>query len=341
MTTTDAAPRATPPSWLIWAALWVIYLVWGSTYLAIRVTVETLPPLLSAGLRFVVAGTIVYLFLLVRRGWRKVRVTRAQLIASTAVGTALLLGGNGLVTIGEIDVPSGLAALLIAAVPLWVVVLRLLTKEKVARGTMVAVAVGFAGVSILVLPGGGPAGAPIASMLLIVVASMSWAVGSFYSKRLPLHPDPFLSTAVQMLTGGALMFGAGLLRGEASGLDIASFSGASLSALAYLITIGSLLAFTAYVWLLQNAPISKVATYAYVNPVVAIFLGWLILSERITPTIIVGAAVIVAAVAAIVRMESVSAKRAAQQEAPQLSGVPATDAALAGRNLEAAVSRST
>ncbi|HYP23113.1 MAG TPA: EamA family transporter [Actinomycetota bacterium] len=291
------------PTWMVWGALWVIYIVWGSTYLAIRVTVETLPPFLSAGARFFLAGAIVYAVLALRKGVAAIRITKRELGASTLVGAALLFGGNGLVSVAEQKVSSSLAALIIASVPLWVILLRTLTGEKVSRSTLVGVAIGFVGVAMLVLPGGDQS-ANVAGLLMLVVASLSWASGSFFSSKLPLPRDPFVSTAAQMVTGGAVLLVAGLVTGEASGLDPAEFSGASLSAFVYLVTVGSLFAFTCYVWLLQNAPISKVATYAYVNPVIAIFLGWLILSESITTSILVGAAVIVSSVAFIVSRES-------------------------------------
>lgn len=317
--------RPSPPTWLVWSALWVVYLVWGSTYLAIRVTVETMPPLLTASARFLAAGLVIYLVLLALRGRKGVHITKGEAFGATFVGTALLLGGNGIVTIAEQYVPSALTALLIASVPLWVVVLRVLTRDRVPLGTLVGVAVGFAGVAVLVLPDGESGGASLGYSLLIVGASISWAAGSFYSKRVPLPADPFLSTSMQMLLGGAVMGVVGLVRGEAAGMDVSRFSGASLAGFVYLIVAGSLLAFTAYVWLLQNASISKVATYAYVNPIVAILLGWLILGESITPLILGGAALIVAGVATIVRLESRPARRArarASSAAPE--AVPAT-----------------
>lgn len=310
----------------MWTALWIVYIVWGSTYLAIRVTVETMPPLLSAGVRFMVAGAITLVFLRLKRGRGSVKVGRKGLIAAAIVGSALLLGGNGMVSIAEQYVPSGLTALIIASVPLWVVLLRKVFGEDVPRGTLVGVVAGFAGVAILVSPGNGESGGySVAMLLLVVVASISWAGGSFFSKKLPMPDDPFVSTMAQMLTGGALMIVAGVARGELSGLDPSSFSAASLWALAYLVVFGSLLAFTAYVWLLRNAPISKVATYAYVNPVVAIGLGWMILSEEVTPVILVGASIIVASVAAIVRMETVVARRAASLKAGDPSGAPVAE----------------
>lgn len=304
MVTSHAQPRHTPPAWLVWLALWTVYIIWGSTYLAIRVTVETLPPLFAAGVRFLVAGALMYAWLALRGGPNSVRISRRELVAATAVGGALLLGGNGLVMLAERDVPSGLASLIIASVPLWVVVFRATTGERVGKGTRAGVAAGFAGVAMLVLPGDTTDGAALYGLLLLVGAAFSWATGSFLSQRLSLPPNPFLSTAVQMLAGGALLMLGGLARGEASSLALDQFSAASLWALTYLVVAGSFVAFTAYTWLLQNAPISKVATYAYVNPVVAVLLGWAILSESVTPVIGVAAAVIVASVAFIIRRET-------------------------------------
>lgn len=297
-------PDRHAPAWLVWTNLWIVYIVWGSTYLAIRVMVETMPPLLASGVRFLSAGALAYVYLLIRRGPSGVRVTRSELLASTVIGTALLLGGNGLVSIAERDVPSALAALVIASTPLWVVILRAVFGDRIPTGTLVGVAVGFVGVGVLVIPGGGSADAPLSGLLLLVIAAGLWASGSFFSKRLPLPRDPFLSTVMQMLAGGVVLVVAGMARGEAGELVVGAFSARSLGALVYLIFIGSLVAFTAYTWLLQHAPISKVATYAYVNPVIAIFLGAIILDEAITASILVGAALIVAAVAFIVSKES-------------------------------------
>ena len=176
--------------------------------------------------------------------------------------------------------------------------------DTVKKATLVGVVAGFVGVGILVVPGTGSNGVPLGGALLLVAASGSWAAGSFFSKRLQLPEDPFTSTTMQMICGGLALTAMGLLAGEASDVDVGSFSAASVWALAYLIVIGSLLAFTAYTWVLQHAPISKVATYAYVNPVIAVVLGWALLSEEITASIAIGAAVIVASVASIVRQEA-------------------------------------
>jgi drug/metabolite transporter (DMT)-like permease len=302
----DGAPAHRPaPGWQVWTGLWIVYIVWGSTYLAIRVVVETMPPLLSGGLRFMIAGAILYLVLLLRGGCAAVRFTRAHVVSCLIVGTLLVTGGNGLVMVGEVDVPSALAALIIASVPLWVVVYRRVAGEAIARGTLAGVVVGFAGLAVILLPSGGNEEVTSwVGLLLICIAAPCWALGSFLSKRRDLPADPFLSTSLQMVLGGATSVIAGFGRGEAGDMDFASFSADSLIAYSYLIVIGSLVAFTAYVWLLQHAPISKVATYAYVNPIIAIFLGWAILSEQITVWIVAGAAIVVASVATIVRKES-------------------------------------
>jgi drug/metabolite transporter (DMT)-like permease len=292
-----------PRRWLLPAALATVYVVWGSTYLAIRVMVETMPPLLAAGVRFALAGAIYLAVLRVAGGAARLRVSRRQLAAAGLVGVLLPFGGNGLVTVAEQAIPSHLAALIIGAVPLIVVLLRLAHGETVGRVTLAGVAVGFAGLAVLVLPGGRSGDAPLWGVLVCLGAAVSWAAGSFYSSRLPLPDDAFAATAYEMLIGGLAMAATGLVAGEAGDVHFSKFSSDSLIAFAYLIFIGSLLAYTAYVWLLKNAPISTVATYAFVNPVIAIFLGWAILSEDVTPTTIIGAAAIVVSVAAVVRRE--------------------------------------
>jgi drug/metabolite transporter (DMT)-like permease len=316
-------PRRPAPAWLVWAALAVIYLVWGSTYLFIRIAVQTMPPLLTAGARFVLAGLIIYGVLALRGGPRRLRLTRAELLGSTLVGAALITGGNGLVMLAERDVASGLAALIIGSEPLWIIVFRRLAGERVGAGTLVGVVVGFAGVALLVLPSGSAGGAQALGVLLLVLAAASWATGSFFSQRVALPRDPLLSTAVQMITGGLLVTAAGVLAGELVGLDPSTFSRESLLSVGYLLVFGSLLAFTAYTWLLQNAPIQQVSTYAYVNPVVAVLLGWLVLAESITPVILGGAALIVASVAFVVRQES-SARRVVA-ESPAIAATASSD----------------
>ena len=297
-------PTRANRDWRLWLALATVYLVWGSTYLAIRVMVETVPPLLGAGLRFLLAGAVLYPFLVARRGRAVLRVPARHVGAGALVGCLFLAGGTGLVTVAERDVPSGLAAVLVAAMPLVVVVLRRLAGEPVARATAIGVIAGFAGVAVLLLPGNPAPGAGALGLGIILVATVSMAVASFVSSRLPVPGDTLVATALELLAAGVVLCLGGLLTGEAAGLALERFSGASLAALAYLVVAGSLVAYTAYVWLLANAPVSQATTHTHVNPVVAVLLGWLILSERVTLVGLAGAALVVGAVLAVVRRES-------------------------------------
>ena len=282
--------------WRLWLALATVYLVWGSTYLAVRVMVRTIPPLLGSGVRFLVAGAVLYPFLVARRGWAGVRVTGREAGAASLVGVLFLAGGTGLVTVAERDVPSGLAAVLVAAMPLGVVLLRHLAGEPVPRATSVGVVVGLAGVAVLLLPGNPAPEAGWFGLVLILVADASMAVASFASSRLPVPGDTLVATAYELLAAGVVLC--------AAGLQVERFSGESLASLVYLIVAGSLVAYTAYVWLLANAPVSQATTHTHVNPVVAVLLGWLILQERVTPATLAGAALVVGSVAAVVRHES-------------------------------------
>lgn len=290
-----------PPAWQEWLALGLVYVIWGSTYLAIRVVVGSLPPLGSAAVRFVIAALALALFIALRSGPGALRVTRAQLRSSAIVGLALLLGGNGLVQLGEREVPSALTALLIGATPLWIVLYRRIAGERIGRTALVGVLIGFVGVGFLALPRGISGEVAPLGLAFILLASMSWGFGTFISKRLEMPRDALASTTLQQLFGGIGLLVASLLTREA--VDPAAWSVGSLSALAYLIAFGSLVAFSAYTWLLVHVPVTKVSTYAYVNPVVAVILGALILQEPITPTIVVGAVLVIAAVALIVRVQ--------------------------------------
>jgi drug/metabolite transporter (DMT)-like permease len=311
-----------PPAWQVWSALGVVYVIWGSTYLAIRIMVEDVPPLLGAGVRFLVAGAAVLAFLAARR--RSVRVSRRALGSAALVGILLLAGGNGVVTVAERHVPSGLAALLVASVPLWVVIMRVtVDRDRIQRATLAGVAVGFCGLGLLLLPGSRPADASTVGVILVLIAACSWATGSFLSPRLALPRDPLLSTGWQMVFGGAVLLVGALLAGEPSRLHLAQTSAKSLLALVYLVTAGSWVAFSAYAWLLQNVPISKVATYAYVNPLVAVLLGWAVLGEQLGIGTLAGAGLVVASVAAIVTRES--APGPAPEAAPEPDPRPALD----------------
>ena len=290
------------PERLTLLALLIVYIAWGSTYVGIRVMDETVPPLLGAGIRYISAGALMYAIL----AWRQrqaPKISRRELGSLALVGVLLLTGGNGFVTFAERHVPAGLAALVVASVPLWLLLLRWLGRDHPSRATLAGLAVGFVGVALLVFRGGHEQGVSIAHLLIVVGASLSWALGSWASSRLPMPADAATGTAIEMLIGGFVLAGLGPLFGEHWGTVVAHASAKSLLAIAYLALVGSILAFTAYVWLLQHAPISRVSTYAYVNPVVAVVLGALLLGERITVTTVVGGAIIVAAVAVVIRAE--------------------------------------
>jgi len=303
----------------IWSALASVYVIWGSTYLAIAIAVQTLPPLLSAGIRFCIAGLVLLGVMAARRG---LRFDREQLAGAAIVGLLLLVGGNGFVVLAERTVPSGLTALIIASVPLWIVVFRRFAGDRIHPSTFVGVAVGFTGVALLVV-GRGSGGADPTGLGLLLVATVSWALGTFLSPRLRLPRDGLLSTGIQQLAGGIILVVLAAALGELSHLEPATWSTGSLLAMGYLVVFGSLLAFTAYGWLLQHAPVSLVATYAYVNPVVAVLLGFVVLAEPITPSIVAGAAIIIAAVAFIVTREG-ARQRAARSVAA--TGAAATEA---------------
>ena len=292
----------TPPAWKTWTALGLVYVVWGSTYLAIAYVVDTLPALLSASVRFAVAGLLLAVYLRLRRGRAAFRATRREALGALGVGALLLLGGNGLVTLAEErDVPSGLTALLVAAVPLWVVLLRSASGDRPAPRTLLGVALGFAGVAVLLLPGARPAGVALLPALLVVASSILWSIGSFTATRIALPADALLTTTLQMVGGTVALGLAGAVRGER--FDVDAVSGQSVAALAYLVVFGSLVAFTAYSWLLGVAPVSQVATYAYVNPVVAVLLGVLVAGEAVETVTLVGGAITVLAVAVVVGEE--------------------------------------
>lgn len=300
------SPSTTTPhrttSGAVWTALVLVYVVWGSTYLGIRIVVETMPPFLSAGARFITAGLLLAGAVAWRSGPAALKATRAQLGSAVLVGLLLILGGNGLVVLAETSIPSGLAALLVAAVPMWVVLLRAGTGDRPPLRTLGGVLVGLAGLAVLTSPGLSGA-VQLSGVLLVLAASVLWSLGSFSGTKLSLPENPFTGSAYQMLAGGVAGVFVGLLRGEHRGLDLAAYSTASWLALGYLILFGSLVAFTAYAWLLRNAPLSLVSTYAYVNPVVAVALGALILGEALTWPIVLGGTIVVAAVGVIVSTE--------------------------------------
>ncbi len=304
--------------WKFLIALWTVYLVWGSTYLAIKISVRTLPAFLSAGTRFLLAGALLAL-ILVATG-RSLRVAPRELGAATVVGTALLALGVGVVTLAETRIDSSTAAMIAGTVPLQVILLRTLARERVALATRLSVLVGLGGLALVVIPGGEGSSSAI-GLALALGASISWSLGSFFGHRLPLPQDGFVASTWQMLSAGVVLLLLGTARGELGSADPASFSLESVLAWLYLGIFGTLVAFTAYTWLLRNAPISKVVTHQYVNPLVAIALGALLLDEKITLAVGLGAALIVGSVFVAVRQEGRTTPRS-----PETAGARGTPA---------------
>jgi drug/metabolite transporter (DMT)-like permease len=311
-------PKKEGPVWVrrgslvAWICLLIVYLVWGSTYLAIRVGVETMPPLLMAAARNLVAGLI--MFPLALRGRRKAAKSaggtrravrywpsRAEWLGCAIVGI-LLLVANGAVGIGEQTVPSGLAALLVATVPLWLLGIdAVLNHARLGLAPLAGLALGLAGVGLLSGLGDRSGGISAVGVIVILAAAVAWALGTIMARRVTIPSSPALASGMQLLCGGATLLVIGAVAGEFGDLRLAQVSGRSWLALGYLIVAGSIVAFSAYGIAIRTLPTATVATYAYVNPVIAVLLGTLILNERLTPAILAGGALIVGAVVLVIR----------------------------------------
>lgn len=279
----------------IFAAFAVVYLVWGSTYLGIRWAVATHPPFLLSGTRFIVAGLLLY-------AWARIRGApapgRREWLAALGIGILLVSGGNAMVVWAEQRVPSGLAALIVAGMPLWVALFQRVAPggKPIAGSRLIGLVVGFGGLALLLAGRGeGIGGIPLVRVGGLVLASVSWALGSVLSRRVPLPGDSLLASAMSMLAGGVVALGIGVAGNELAGLDPARVSAASIAAWAYLVVFGSMLGFTCFTWLVSVVEPTRVATYAYVNPVVALFLGWWLAGEPLgartliaTPIILLG-----------------------------------------------------
>jgi drug/metabolite transporter (DMT)-like permease len=282
-----------------------IYTIWGSTYLAIRFAIETFPPFLMASIRFLIAGGVLY-------GWMRLRgasrPTRTNWKAATIIGGFLLLGGNGGVTNAELVIPSGLAAVLITIVPIWMALVELLRRDRIVPTPQVVLGLilGFSGVVLLVGPGdlGGSGGLNPFWAGVLLLASLSWAIGSVYSRKASLPTVPLLGSGMEMLAGGVLLLVASLVSQEWVGFQPSNVSILSLVSFLYLIVFGSLIAFSAYVWLLTRTTTAKVSTYAYVNPVVAVLLGYFLAGEQLTLRTLLASSVIVIAVVVITTYKS-------------------------------------
>jgi len=293
---------AAPSRWALVIALGTVYFIWGSTYLAIRIAIETIPPFLMLGTRFVLAGAVLY-------GWMRWRGVPAPSVkqwrTAALIGGLMLCAGTGTVGWAEQYIPSGLAALLITTVPLWMVLLDWLWQRGQRPNAVVffGLLLGLAGVGVLVDPLAVLATYTVdvfvASMVLL--GALAWSVGSLYGRRVDLPTNPFMSTALQMVAGGALLTLTGLLLGESAAFDVTAFSLRSFASWSYLVFFGAILAFSAYVWLLRNTSPAQATTYAYVNPVVAVFLGWALMDEPLNARILLAVGLLITAVVLINR----------------------------------------
>lgn len=296
-------------------AFFAIYVIWGSTYLAIRHAVETIPPLMTAGIRHLIAGLIIYLW--ARRG--KPPVTAAEWRASAVVAVLFFLIGHGTLHWAEQTVPSGIAALLVATEPFWIALLMPPARgPRFSRQMAAGLAAGLIGVALLVPRDMLVAGAgELWGSTAILVGAMSWALGIRYSATAPLPRDPFLRAGTTLLCGAALLLPASLISGEMARLDLQAVSGRSIASLAYLIIFGSVVAFSAYFWLLERRSATLVATHTYVNPVIAVLLGWMLAGELLTLRIVWATALILIAVFVL---KSDSARRGIAPAIPPARG---------------------
>jgi drug/metabolite transporter (DMT)-like permease len=292
------------------AAFAAIYLVWGSTYLGIRFAIDTIPPFLMGGVRFMIAGTVLYLWTSMRSPEKSVAI---HWRSTAIIGACLILGGNGAVVWAEQFVPSGMAALLVANLPFWIVVVEWIgpTRRRPSIGVAIGLVVGIIGIVVLVGPSafdasGASGGGILKGAIALAIGNVLWAAGSIYSRHAPLPKSALRATAMEMLCGGALLVALAFITGEHKQFDLANVSARSLAGFAYLTSIGSLVGFTAYIWLLTVQPASRVSTYAYVNPVVAVFLGWAIAGEQLSIRTGIAAAIIIGAVALITTARSSS-----------------------------------
>lgn len=295
-------------SQLTWLSLWTVYLIWGSTYFAIAYVIESMPPLLAMGIRFLIAGILLALIISLRQGPSELKIPRAELRSSLLMGFLLLGFGIGTVSIAQAYVPSGIVALIIAALPLWIAIFRTISGERLVKISWLGLVIGFAGVALLLKPGSITPVSEIENsklflfMLLVLLGNIGWALGTFLAPRFPLPKNTLVFTAYEMLAGGISLTLAGFVKGESISdfLDATSWSWLWFI---YLIIFGSIAAYTAYLWLVANAPVSLTATYAYVNPIIAVALGAIFLDELITSAYAIGGLIILVGVVLVVSVE--------------------------------------
>jgi len=302
----------------VWIALLALYIVWGSTYLAIRFSVETIPPFLHASIRFLISGAILFLW---RRAAGDAIPTKSNWKSAAIVGTLLLLGGNGLVALAEKNIPSGIAALVISTSPFWLVLFESLRSggTKPNWQSVIGLVIGFGGVFLLIGPDeitGSGQQFNTFSVILLLIAPFLWSLGSIYARGADMPKSTLISTGMQMLAGSVALFVVSVVTGELNGFSFGEVSMRSWWGLLYLITFGSLVGFVSYGWLLHNAPVSLTSTYAYVNPVVAVILGWLLADEALDTRIVIASAIIIGSVILINSARQVKAKTAPLQAVP-------------------------
>jgi drug/metabolite transporter (DMT)-like permease len=317
----STAKGSSASGYAIWSALIALYIVWGSTYLAIRFVVESMPPFLAAGFRFLIAGAVLYAFSRLRREKKPVRV---EWRSAAIVGLFLIVGGNGAVMWAEQRVASGIASLMIASVPLWIALLDTIRPggRRPDRWVILSVIAGFIGIIILVGPSqmvGSEDQVDLVGIAVLLFAAFSWAIGSLYNRGAQLPDSPLLATGMQMLVGSLGLIILGTVVGEWSRVNPAEFTTNSLLGFGFLVIFGSWVGFASYIWLLRVAPITLVSTYAYVNPLVAIMLGSLLAGEALTSRVLLAALFILGSVVVITMSQSVGSK-AAPVEETQLAG---------------------
>lgn len=298
---------------LLWFNLIVVWIVWGSTYIGILFATESIPPFFAMGTRFIAAFLIMVVLTGMTRGWDALRVTRKEFASASFMGVALLGVGLGTVGLAQDYVPTGVMALIIAATPLTIVLWRIGTGDRPARLTLVGVVIGLLGIGWMLLPGGtrpvsGSDGDVVFWSIMILISSTIWATTSFFSARLPKPKDSFALTTYELLSGGLALLIVSLLVGEE--IDFGSITARSWGGWVFLVLAGSVLAFSSFTWLINNAPISLASTYAYVNPAVAVILGVLLYAEVITSDVVIGLTVVLGGVVLVVTGESMRSRKA-------------------------------
>ena len=299
--------------------LGIMYVAWGTTYIAIAFTIETMPPLLSMSFRFVAASLVLFLFIGFRSGWDSLRLTRNEFASAIFLGVLMLGVGLGTMALAEKVVPIGVASLIVAVMPIWTALFRTLDKDRPSLSSLLGIAAGLVGIAIIMLPGQTIArpnsdGQSVTLwMFVILLGNLSWSIGSFLAPRMETPSNTLVLSTYEMAGAAGALFIAGMINQESIS-DFMDASGRSWGGWIYLVTVGSLIGYTVYTWLLENAPITLVSTYAYVNPVVAVALGILIFNEALTNNILVGGFIAIVSVAVVVAVESVKRQNLSQAQ---------------------------